>query len=349
MTSKRMNRPRRNAGKLVVLFLCGVLIHTLANAAVRTGTVISGSGSGKRTTVGMGTLAPRGPQPKPLRGTTTAYFTGWGTLVEKGTATLTMSVTIDQARRIQRIIIPNRDPKAVKMDPGDHVKKLAETLKIGDAVKFDFLITGNRVYGTNISLYKALSTGPGAAPFTFIRSKLIPAGKQKIMTVTATAGVNPCTFRVPEEVDDKGRSVPQRKVADQLKKFCRSDLLDLEYKTVNYHFVLTGVKAARKSDQGRVLKIDKTKIKGYEHMVVSIKTDRRTLRLIDPEPIIELKLKNVANPAPDPQVQTALKTIKPDDYVMFKYRRQRSVYWLDEIYPSSQSGPNPSSTHNGTE
>jgi len=35
-------------------------------------------------------------------------------------------------------------------------------------------------------------------------------------------------------------------------------------------------------------------------------------------------------------VQTALKTLKPEDFVLFKYRRQRGVYWLDGIYPASR-------------
>ena len=34
-----------------------------------------------------------------------------------------------------------------------------------------------------------------------------------------------------------------------------------------------------------------------------------------------------------------LATLEPGDYVMFKYRRQRGVYWLDEIYPASRPEP----------
>ncbi|MDP6634600.1 MAG: hypothetical protein QGG42_06865 [Phycisphaerae bacterium] len=335
MSAKRTNRYRLNPVPSIAVLSVAIILHAVAAAGgIGTRTVITGSG-GKRTTVGMGTI-PNAPTPKPIRGVATAYFAKWGTHVENGTASLTMSVAIDEARRVQKVIIPNKDPKSVVIAPDSQVKKLAETLKIGDAVKFNFMILNNRIYAANVLMVKPVSTESGAAPFTFIGTKSVRVGKQNIMTVTANAGVIPCTFRVPEEVDSKGRSRPLSKVADQLKKFCRSDLLELEYKTVNYQFVLTGVKAARRTDQGVIVKITSGKIKGYKHMVAKIKTARRTLTLTDPEAVIELKLKNVANPTPDPPVQTTLKTLKPNDYVMFKYRRQRGVYWLDEIYPASR-------------
>jgi len=128
-------------------------------------------------------------------------------------------------------------------------------------------------------------------------------------------------------------------VTDALKQFCRSDLLELEYKTVNFQFVLSGVKAARRSGQGMLTRISHRKIKGYKHMAALIKTSKRTMTLTDPEAVIKLELKNVANPPPDPPVQTTLQSLKPGDQVMFKYRRQRGIYWLDEIYPVSRNRP----------
>ena len=252
---------------------------------------------------------------------------------------LTMYVAIDGSRRVQKIILPNGTPNAARMDPGPVVKKLAETLRIGDAVNFHYMIVGNKIYATGLRLVKAV--GAGKAPFTLIGSKLVRSGRQKIMTVTANAGVIPCTFRVPEEIDDQDRSRPLSKVSNALKQFCRSDLVELEYKTVNYQFVVTGVKAARKSGLGVIVKILDRNIKGYKHMVAMIKTSKRTITLVDPEAIIKLNLKNVANPTPDPQVQTTLKALAPGDYVMFKYRRQRAVYWLDEIYAANRPADKP--------
>jgi hypothetical protein len=316
-----------------------VILNAAAIAGVRTGTVTSGSGTGQRTTVGMGTIGPRTPLPQPIRGQAAAYFTKWGTHIENGTAMLTMYVAIDGSRRVQKIILPNGTPNAARMDPGPVVKKLAETLRIGDAVNFHYMIVGNKIYATGLRLVKAV--GAGKAPFTLIGSKLVRSGRQKIMTVTANAGVIPCTFRVSEEIDDQGRSRPLSKVSNALKQFCRSDLVELEYKTVNYQFVVTGVKAARKSGLGVIVKILDRNIKGYKHMVAMIKTSKRTITLVDPEAIIKLNLKNVANPTPDPQVQTTLKALAPGDYVMFKYRRQRAVYWLDEIYAANRPADKP--------
>jgi hypothetical protein len=349
MSPNRTNRYRLNKPQTVAVLAVAVILHSVAvYGGVRTGTVVSGSGSGtgKRTVVGMGRSLP---PPEPVRGSATAYFAGWGTHIENGTARLTMSVAIDEARRVQRIILPNTDPDAATLDPGKSIKKLAETLKIGDAVGFYYMMVYNRIYATGVTLVKPLPSEPGAAPFTLIGSKIVRSGKQNVMILTANAGVIPCTFRVAEEIDDKGQPRPSRKVTDALKQFCRSDLLELEYKTVNFQFVLTGIKAARRSGEGVLTKITDRKFEGYKHMVAKIKTSKRTLTLTDPEAVIELELKNVASPPPDPPVQTALKSLGPDDYVMFKYRRQRGVYWLDEIYPASQPTTRPSDAAKGIE
>ena len=351
MTANSTDRCRLGGVRAVVTFTVAVILHTAASAQVardvKTDTVTSGTSltasgtidaSKRYVTIGMGVMSTSSDLQK-VQDVTAAYFTGWGMIVQNGISMRTMFVSIDQAQRVQKIIIPNKDAGAASLSPDQSVKKLAETLKIGDAVKFNYTIYGNQIFGDKISLFKRLDKTAGAGSFVFIGSKLVRAGKQNIMTVTANAGVIPCDFRVPEEVDEKGRSRPLAKVANALKTFCRSDLIELEYKTVNYEFVLTGVKAARKSDQGTLVKVLDGKIKGYKHMGAMIETSKRTLTLTDPEPVIELKLKNVANPSPDPPVQTALKTLRQGDYVMFTYRRQRGVYWLEGIYPTSRPEP----------
>ncbi|MDP6546796.1 MAG: hypothetical protein QGH60_22715 [Phycisphaerae bacterium] len=357
MSAKRINGDRFNGAWTLAIVLAAILLHAAAANAqvvvrdviidtVRSGTVLDSTATVSRdrryVTVGMG-LQNSGHTLRPAEGVAAAHFADWGMRIENGAAMLAMFVAIDRGRRIQKIIIPNKDPDAVTLGPEESVKKLAETLKIGDSVKFNYTIYGNRIFGSNISLLKRMPTKSGAAAFTFIRSRMVRVGKQNIMTVTANAGVTPCTFRVPEEIDANERSRPLAKVTDALKNFRRGDLLDLEYKTVNYQFVLTGVKAARKLGHGEIVKILSRRSKGYEHLGAKIKTDKRTLRLTDPEPVIKLKLRNVSNPTPDPPVQTALRTFKPGDYVMFRYRRQRGVYWLDGIYPTSRHESKPES------
>ena len=272
-----------------------------------------------------------------VRGQSVGRFRRWGTHVESGAAMLAMFVATDEPRQVEKkIIIPNMNPAASRPSPDESVKKLADTLKVGDAVKFNHIIFGDHIYGADISLIKHPPTEGGAAPFVFIGSRLVRTGKGNTMTVTANAGVIPCTFRVPEEIDLKGRSKPIAKVAGALKNFRRGDLLELEYKTVDYKFILTGVKPAECMGQGVLRRISHAKFNGYKHMIATIKMPKRTIKLVDPEAVIELNLKGAPDPAPDPPVQTALKTLKPEDFVIFKYRRQRGVYWLDGIYPASR-------------
>ena len=143
-------------------------------------------------------------------------------------------------------------------------------------------------------------------------------------------------LRVPEETDLQGRSRPIARVAGALRNFRRGDLLELDYKTRDYEFILTGVKPAECMDHGVLRRISSVKLNGYKHMIATIEMPKRAIKLVDPEAVIELNLKNAPDAAPDPPVQTALKTLKPKDFVIFKYRRQRGVYWLDAIYPASR-------------
>ncbi|MBT3199175.1 MAG: hypothetical protein HN350_04585 [Phycisphaerales bacterium] len=349
MSTKCTNWRTLNGVAVIVALTVVICLQSTAMAQVvrdvRTSTVTSGSGldvhptiNGKRTSVGMGVM-PSHTKVELVRGVAAAYFTRWGTHVEDGVAMLTMHVAIDGANRTQKIILPNKDPEGATRNPEDGVVKLAKTLKIGDAVMFNYLVYADQIFGANVQLFQRIADKPGAARFVYTGSKLVGSGKNKIMIVTAKAGVTPCVFKVPEEIGRDGKSKPIAKITDALKKFCTADLLELEYKTVDYQFVVTGVKAAKCTGRGFVTRITDTKRKGYKHMVAMIKTTKRIMTLIDPEAVIVLKMKNVSAPPIEPPVQTALKTLEPKNFVIFKYRRQRGVYWLDDIYPASPPPP----------
>ncbi|MBC8374118.1 MAG: hypothetical protein H8E53_11025 [Planctomycetes bacterium] len=347
MSASCIERYHLNVAPLGVLLVVAVGLHSVASGQVvqdiQTSTVTSGTVldvnatiNARRNGVVMGIRASNS-QVSLARGQSIARFARWGAHVENGMPMLAMFVADDDAPRIPRkIVIPNKDPAASGPSPGESVEKLAGTLKIGDAVKFNHTIFGEHTYGADIAPIKHPPTKGAAAPFVFIGSRLARAGKRTTMTVTANAGMIPCTFKVPEEIDLEGRSKPIAKVASALKNFRRGDLLELEYKTVDYKFILTGVKPAECMGQGVLRRISYAKLNGYKHMIATITMPKRTIKFVDPEAAIELNLKGVSDAAPDGPVQTALKTLKPEDFVIFKYRRQKGVYWLDAIYPASR-------------
>jgi len=317
----------------------GQVVQDIQTSTVTSGTVldVNATINARRNGVVMGIRASNS-QVSLARGQSIARFARWGMHVENGMPMLAMFVADDDAQRVQKkIVIPNKDPAAPGPSPGESVKKLAATLKIGDAVKFNHTIFGEHTYAADISpIERPPAKGAAAAPFVFIGSRLARTGKRTTMTVTANAGMIPCTFRVPEELDLEGRSKPIDKVASALKNFHRSDLLELDYKTVDYKFILTGVKPAESMGQGVLRRISHAKFNGYKHMIATIKMPKRTIKFVDPEAVIKLNLKGTPEAATDGPVQTALKTLKPEDFVIFKYRRQRGVYWLDGIYPASR-------------
>jgi len=273
-----------------------------------------------------------------VKGQDIARFHRWGIHVENGAAMLAMFVAADKPRRVKKIVIPNMGAAAGRPSPDKEIRKLAGAMRIGDTVRFNYLLFGDNSYLTDMSLAKDPPAGNACKPFVYTGSKLVRrSGGRRVMTVTAKAGDIPCTFTVPQETDLNGRSRPLAKVADALKSFIRGDLLELEYKTVGYEFVLTGVKPAECVDHGVIRVISHTRRNGYKHMVAAIRTPKRIIRLIDPEAIIELNLRGAPSASPDPQVQTTLKTLRPKDFVMFKYSRQRGVCRLDGIYPASRS------------
>jgi len=334
--------------RLCVILLVAAGLHTGASGQVardvRTSTSTSGTVLDATATVNarrnrvLTTISASSSSLKLVRGQSIARFLRWERHVENRAAMLAMIVAVDKGKRVRKtIVIPNMSPAAGGSTPDESVKELAETLKIGDTVKFNYTMIGNRIYGSDILRPRQSPTKCADAPFVFISSRSVRTGKRIAMTVTANAGGVPCTFIVPEEVDLQGRRKPIAKIVDALKKFHRGDLLDIEYKTKDYKFIMTGAKAAECMTHGVLRRISYTNIRGYKHMVAAIKTPKGSvIRLVDPEAVIELDLRNAPDATADPPVQTALKTLKPKDFVIFKYRRQRGVCWLEGIYPASR-------------
>jgi hypothetical protein len=328
---------------LGVILVVAAGLHSVASAQVvqdvRIGTVTSGTVldvdatvNARRNAVLMG-IRTSISDVNLTRGQSIANFIRWGINVENGAPMLAMFVAMDEAWGVEKeILIRNTNPAAAGPSPNESVKQLAEKLKIGDSVKFKHVIFDDHYFGDDITLIEHPPATGGVAPFVFIGSRFARTGKQRRMTVTANAGTISCTFRVPQETDRQGRSKPLTRIASVLASFRRGDLVDLDYKTEDYKFILTGIKPAECMGHGVIRRISYTKFNGYKHMVATIKMPKRTVKLVDPEAVIELDLKE----SPDRPVQTALKTLKPDDFVIFKYRRQRGVYWLNGIYPASR-------------
>ena len=304
MSASRTDRYHLNMTPLGVILVVAAGLHSVASAQVvqdvRIGTVTSGTVldvdatvNARRNAVLMG-IRTSISDVNLTRGQSIANFIRWGMHVENGAAMLAMFVAMDEARRVEKkIIIRNTDPAATGPSPDESVKKLAGTLRIGDAVKFNHVLFGGRFYGDDISPIERPPATGGAAPFVFIRSRLARAGKRSRMTVTANAGAIPCTFKVPEEIDLQGRSKPIARVAGALANFRRGDLLELDYKTKDYKFVLTGVKAAECMGHGVLRRISCTRLNGYKHMIATIKMPKRTIKLVDPEAVINARAKSL--------------------------------------------------------
>jgi len=284
-------------------------------------------------------MGTKPPPPKITRGSSSAYFAGWGPYVENGKPTLAISVTIDGARRTQKMIVPNMKIDDISINPPPGIAKLAKTLRIGDAVRFNYLIINDKVYAAPITLYKPLPRKPGAAPFTFIRSYTKRVGKNKFTYVIANAGVIPCTFRVAEGVSAAGKPEPSRKVTAALKKFCLGDKVELDYETLDYKFILKGISPCTMTTTGELTKITHRRFRGRKHTVAVIRTPKRTLTLTDTEPIITPKGNVTASTSLDSPIQTALKKLTPGDFVTFKYRRKGGIYWLDQIADQNEATP----------
>jgi len=229
------------------------------------------------------------------------------------------------------MIVPNMSVNDAAINPPPSIAKLAKTLRVGDAVEFNYLIINDKIYAAPITLLKPLSRKSGTAPFTFIRSYTKRVGRNKFRYVIANAGVIPCTFRVAEGVSLKGRPEPDRKVTDALKGFCLGDKVELDYETMDYQFVLKGIRQCTLSGRGELTKITHRRFRGRKHVVAVIRTPKRTLKLTDPEPIIPPKGNAPTAMSLDSPVQAALKKLQPGDHVTFKYRRKGGIYWLDQV------------------
>ena len=244
-------------------------------------------------------------------------------------------------RKTTTLIVPNKGAKDRKINPRADVAKLAGRLKIGDTVRFGYSSLAGRMTVTKLSITR-FAGRPDAEPkpFIFVSSRKLRTTKQSCLAVTARRDTTSWTFLadLPEEKDSKGEvgadaaeSGAARALAEKAGRFRPGDLVSLEYKTVDYRFILTDIRARRMSGRGRLVRLGKRNIEGTVHDMALIATAGLPLSAVVPT-----VKGDDGRPAGDPKVTGAMKDLKLKQPVEFKYRREGGIIWLDEIAPAGE-------------
>jgi len=159
--------------------------------------------------------------------------------------------------------------------------------------------------------------------------------------VLARKGSNMWTFSLPPEPTDTktkpepysrstdiSDSTPERplSLSEQAAAFSPGDIVALDYKTVNFKFVLNSIRPFQLSATGRLVRVGKRSIRSVIHDAAFVKTtSNQSLVLIVGTTTGTGSKTNAA------ALAETLKTLKIGQQVDISYRKQKGVLWLDEI------------------
>jgi len=288
--------------------------------------------------------------PKPVSGSVSGTFVGWGTGSDGKSRTVCIQM-IPQGRSSKvSLNVPNTSSKSAKPTPAGFVAKVAGSLKLGDPIRIGYSSLDRRIWMTSLSRSgrasksKSKSAGGGqnaSDAFVFVACRKVRTSAGMGATVLARKGSNMWTFRLPPEPTDTkatpepysrstetSDSTPERPLtlSEQAAAFSPGDIVALGYKTVNYKFVLNSIRPYQMSDTGRLMRVGKRSVRGVMHDAAFVKTttNQSLALLVGTTTGTGSKTYTVA-------LAATLKTLKIGQPVDISYRKQKGVLWLDEI------------------
>ena len=286
--------------------------------------------------------------PKPVNGSCEGAFVGWGAGSNGKSQTVSIQIVPKGKSSKISLNVPNSSPKSTKASPVDYVARIAGDLKIGDTVKIGYSSLGGRTWMTSVTRSGGPSksrsgssrkdlTAPEA--FVFVGSRKVQTTAGVRMTVLARKNSNMWTFSTPTEaVDAKSKSHsrstetsdPESRnplsLAEQIAAYSPGDIVAMEYKTVNYRFVLESIAPFQMSATGSLTRVGKRSVRGVIHDAAFVRTStKQSLALLVPATASTGSKTDAA------ALAATLKTLKTGQPVDISYRKQGGVLWLDKI------------------
>ena len=275
--------------------------------------------------------------PKPVNGTVTGIFAGWGPGRFGSESTVCIKIVPKGRSSKVSIHAPNTNSKSRVATPASFVTSAARTLKIGDGVKINYSSLSGKTWMRSLTRIPAPSKSdiPGQSTsdkFTFVGARKTRTSAGTKLTVIARKGSQIWTFGTPlqprvvpgssgSESDADAVVSSTSSLLDKVSKFSSGDIVALKYDSVGFKFVLNDISPYKMVATGRVVKAKERIIKRVKHDTAYIRTKKLGITLIVPKT------------SPDSeQLASTLKSLGKQE-ASFTYYRQKGMLWIDKISP----------------
>ena len=277
--------------------------------------------------------------PKPVNGTVTGVFTGWGPGRFGSESTVCIKFVPKGRSASASIHAPNSNPKSKTPTPASFVTNVAKTLKVGDGVKINYSSLSGKTWMRSLTRIPAPSKSsvPGqdaSDKFTFVGARKVRTSKGVRVTVVARKGSKVWSFAAPIEAsasssgsqsDPGAAASSSSSLLDSISQFSSGDIVAIKYNTVNFKFVLSEISPYMMTAEGKVVKASQRIIKRVKHDTAYIRTGKLSMTLIVP------KTSRVGG-TDAAELAASLQSLGKQEAV-FTYYKKKGAMWIDKITP----------------
>lgn len=270
---------------------------------------------------------------KPVQVSAAARFISWGATSTSEGPALTMTVAQEGKKAgVVTITVPNQKSKTKSrtLNPPAPVRKLADTLKVGDPVKVSYDQLGSRRTYKSAAASGVSSSGGDEAgiTFEFLSMRKVRHDGQYHDAVTVGKGKVVWTFllpNVPADADAKATQTnPDPDLIAKVRKYRRGDEVTISHTPYKYAFLIEDIETVRRTGEG-VVTANREVRSSTPCRMIQVLADGKSLTMFLPLKAAE----GEAYPASD--LLAAAEGVKSKQKVAFTYRREGGRYLLDEI------------------
>ena len=250
------------------------------------------------------------------------------------------------------------DKKAMKgaVNPRPPVSMLVPTLKIGDRLKIDFLYLGSTRWITNVTpLAKSVSSassassssaaGQDAMAFTVDGVRPLRIGSAAGTGLRVSKGTLGWTFVIrnvpnPDSGAGKPATLSDPEMARRIQQFAAGEQVCIDYKTVDYMFVIKDIRPAIVSGTARVVSVGEKNVINGRLGIQNVSCPQAVVSGAKGTEFLLIRPDDSAGaglPAPSANLAQTLKGLAKGQVIRYKYYIQGGLRWLIDAQLDTQT------------
>ena len=239
---------------------------------------------------------------------------------------------------VAKVVVPNKDRMARKFDPSPAVVKVVKGLKPGDLVEIRMVKFRGVNLLRSIRRYHPKPGEDDPNAFAFVKHLTRKISGREYLAVVLKKANRSQTILVPNRKNDEGKWVPDKDIAEQVRKLEADQIVEITVKKTAGKVFLNSIRPYEPPVKGSFVKlIPKKKVGEKEYAAIAVK-----VAVTEQEILIPNRKNRAGKTLPDPKLLAAVKKLKADQTVEFKTLKEEGQTWLVRIkVVKNQPSPRP--------